>query len=136
MFKRFLPPVLLALAVMVTACSPQAVDASGDWSGSVQTGGASAPVAFTVGEDNRVASQDFHLEYGDQFIDYVVTSSVVGDRFSLDARATSNAGTATLTVRAQITDDAMTGTYDFLVVPTEGDTLHVNGSFTATRGSR
>ncbi|MCC6310780.1 MAG: hypothetical protein IT345_07665 [Trueperaceae bacterium] len=133
MLKRFLPPVLLALAVVMSACSPQAVDASGDWSGSVQTGGASTPVAFTVGDDNRVASQDFHLEYGDQFLDYEVTSSVVGDRFSLDAHATSNAGTATLTVRAQITENTMTGTYDFLVVPTEGDTLHVNGSFTATR---
>lgn len=138
MLKRSLSPVLLALAVLVTftACSPQAVDASGDWSGSIGTGGASAPVGFTVGDGNRVATQDFHLQYGDQFLDYEVTSSVVGDRFSLDARATANAGTATLTIRAQITDDSMTGTYDFLVVPTEGDTLHVNGSFTATRGAR
>ncbi len=135
MFKRFLPPVLLAIAAVMTACSPQAVDASGDWSGSVQTGGVSTPVAFTVGDDNRVASQDFHLSYGDQFIDYEVTSSVVGDRFSLDAHATTADGTATLTVRAQITENTMTGTYSFDIVPNTGTPLHFDGSFTVTRSS-
>lgn len=133
MLKRFAPLALLVLAVVMAACSPQSVDASGDWSASVQTGGGSTPLSFTVGDDSRVASDDFHLQYGDLFLDYEVTSSVVGDRFSLDARATSNAGTATLTVRAQINENAMNGTYDFLVVPNDGEPLHVNGSFTASR---
>lgn len=132
--NRLWPPVLAALAVLVNACSTQQdADASGLWAAAIDVGGATVPVGFGVTDDNHVADINFQLYYDGYFLDYEVTAYVQGDRFFLDAHASGSPGSVTLEVRARVNGDAMSGTYDFISVPTSGETVHASGAFTAVR---
>lgn len=134
--KRLAALLLVLFPLVLAACGqPQpSPEVQGQWEGNISAMGSSVPVRFTVDREYRVEDSSFHLTYPGGYIDYSVTSTVVGNSLSIDAVASSPDGKLTFTLRASVTDDRMTGNYELVGVDKNGtEFLTAKGTFNATR---